>query len=342
MAALKAADVDRFLRRPDLAIRALLVYGPDQGLVSERAGQLAAAHGAKPDDPFSLQRLDGDVVASDPARLADELFAVSMFGNNRVVRLRVGTRAVAGPIAAVLAGPAPSAALIVEAGDLKADSPLRRAFESATAGLAIPCFVDGDANLARVIDEEFRGAGLAATEDARALLIANLGGDRLATRQELRKVALYCHGAGRVTEADVAAIVGDIADVAIDAVVDAMGLGDSEAVVNTYRRLEADGTAPSSLLSAALRHVLQLHRVRAELDQGRSVSESMRGLSPPVFFKRQGVFERQLVFWSVARCERALAMIADAILETRRARALDSIVAERALLAVAAIARRRA
>jgi len=61
-----------FLQRPDPAIRAILLYGPDEGLVRERAE--AAARSVCPDlkDPFRVADLAAAVLAADPARLADE------------------------------------------------------------------------------------------------------------------------------------------------------------------------------------------------------------------------------------------------------------------------------
>ena len=47
MAQVKAHEVERYLKKLSPAHRVFLVYGPDAGLVSERAAQLAKASGAK-------------------------------------------------------------------------------------------------------------------------------------------------------------------------------------------------------------------------------------------------------------------------------------------------------
>ena len=58
MTALKAGEVEAFLRRPDPRYPLVLIYGPDQGLVSERARLLARSAVENPDDPFQLIRMD--------------------------------------------------------------------------------------------------------------------------------------------------------------------------------------------------------------------------------------------------------------------------------------------
>ena len=82
MAQVKAHEVDRYLSKPDQKHRIFLIYGPDTGLVSERATLLAKASGADLADPFATIKMDADDAAADPARIADEAHTVSMFGGN--------------------------------------------------------------------------------------------------------------------------------------------------------------------------------------------------------------------------------------------------------------------
>lgn len=341
MGALKAGEVDGFLRAPDARIRFLLVYGPDGGLVAERAGVLAKAHLKGSDDPLAVTRLEGEGIASDPGQLLEEIHAIGLFAAERVVRLRDPPRQLQATIEQALAGPEPTATLIVEAGDLKGGAPLRKAFESAKSALAIPCYADEARDIDRLIGEEMGAAGMTIAPDAKRLLVELLGGDRLATRQELKKIALYCHGAKSVTAEDVAAISGDIATIGNDALVDAMGQGDMAGVTVAFRKLTGEGNRPDILAGAALRHVGQLSMARAEIDRGRTAADAVRGLIPPVFYKRTGVFERQLVLWTVEKAERAARALQQAVLDARRQSRIADTIVERALLSAASLAKRR-
>ena len=60
MTALKAAQVDAFVAKPNPAQPVVLVYGADAGLVRERAEALIRAAVDDLNDPFSLVRLEGD------------------------------------------------------------------------------------------------------------------------------------------------------------------------------------------------------------------------------------------------------------------------------------------
>ena len=72
MVALKGRDIDAFLARPDAGRPIILLYGPDAGLVRERADALIASAVDDPNDPFSLVKLDGDELSAEPSRLVDQ------------------------------------------------------------------------------------------------------------------------------------------------------------------------------------------------------------------------------------------------------------------------------
>src|SRR5258706_15372159 len=66
MVELKVSEIENFLARPTRPI--VLIYGPDAGLVRERAEALVRKSVDDPKDPFQLARLDGDDLSSEPTR----------------------------------------------------------------------------------------------------------------------------------------------------------------------------------------------------------------------------------------------------------------------------------
>lgn len=342
MTALKGAAIAAFMRQPDLKRRAFLVYGPDSGLVSEYVGRLVETCLGGRDDPFALVRLDADILGSEPSRVSDELATIGMFGGARVVWLRAANMRIDGK--ALVASLQPSIAarsggyLVVEAGELSEKSPLRRLFDTSTDALALACYADGPADILRLIDDEMREAGLSIGATARDGLAAQLGGDRIASRQEVRKLALYCHGQSAVSDDDVLAICGDVSSLAIDAVIDAMGLGDRRATAAAYQRLIAEDTDPNAIVALALRHMLQLYLGALDMDRGRSARDVRDAQRPPVFFKRANAFERQLQLWPSPRAGEAHRVLTQALLDVRRNFAMAATIGERALLRVASMA----
>jgi len=65
---------------------------------------------------------------------------------------------------------------VIEAGELRPESPLRKACERAKTAVAIGCYPDGERDLARLIDGRIGSVGSAHCNDARATLLSLLGG----------------------------------------------------------------------------------------------------------------------------------------------------------------------
>src|ERR1700719_1665087 len=139
MVALKAGEIDAFVARPDPARPVALVFGPDAGLVSERASALVRASIDELDDPFALVRLDGDALAADPARLVDEANTIPLFGGRRAVWVKAGSRDISAAVEALLATPIRDCRIVIEAGDLRRGAPLRALCEGARQAAAIAC-----------------------------------------------------------------------------------------------------------------------------------------------------------------------------------------------------------
>ena len=134
MVALKTSEIERFLARPDRPI--VLVFGPDAGLVRERAEALVRGSVDDPKDPFQLARLDGDELASEPTRLVEEANTIPLFGGRRAVWVKGGARNFAPALEALVAAPPPDCRIIIEAGELKRNAPLRVICERAKQAAA--------------------------------------------------------------------------------------------------------------------------------------------------------------------------------------------------------------
>jgi len=332
--ALRAGDIDAFLARPDPRRPVVLIYGPDAGLVSERVAALLAAAADKSGDPFAVVPLDGDAIASDPGLLQDEVRTFGLFGGKRIVRIRAGGRNFAPALEALLADP-PPALVVIEAGELRPTSPLRALCEKSPAAAVIPCYADSERDLARLVERALKESGLKIEPEAREELMGLLGADRLASRAELDKLALYAEGEERVGVDDVRAIIADASALALDDVADAAAAGEREAALTALRKARAAGVSATAVLGAAIRHLLQLHRLRLAVDRGGRPGEIIDNARPKIFFRRKPACERALSRLDVAGCVAAILSLSLANLEARRNFALADAIAERALLKLA-------
>ena len=331
MVAYRTSAVAAFVRSPDPSARAMLVYGPDAGLVTERAAALAEEFARAAKGDVEIVRLD-DRDLEDPARIEVELRTRPMFSAGKVVRVTAGLRLDVPSLKALLAAPFDHP-LIVEAGNLRPDSALRKLFESNKAAAALPCYSD-ERTLAALIDQELSDAGLRIGTETKAYLLSRLGADQALSRAEVVKLALYATGADTVTQEDVEAVVGDAAEIAIETFVYAGSGGDPGAALAEIKRISTAGIDVSSALSALGRHFTQLHRVAATLAEGGSTDQALRTLRPRPHFKREPEFLAHAKKWGARRLAEALPQIQEAIRRTRLQPEFEAAFAERLLLAL--------
>lgn len=350
MTALKARDVERFLTAPDPAVICALIYGPEQGLVRERAERLARAVVNDLSDPWRVTDLS-DQEAADPARLADEAAAQSFLGGRRVVRMRASGQAAGASVAALLkaagAGSLNSAALvIVEAGDLKKTSALRKACEASADAVAIPCYAEGPRETVAAIRRQCADENLTLTDEAAELLAGTLGEDRGLLRQEVEKLILYKGpaelrtGPTEISVDDVRACLADAPAEDSFAVSSLALSGDPQALSAALAEAEAAGVSVIALLRLAQGRVFRLLPAARAVAAGQPAGAAVKAMRPPVFFREQDVMTRQLKSWPLPRLERAARTLYDAEKACKVTGAPAQAIAERALLRLAVEARR--
>ncbi|MFZ2103727.1 MAG: DNA polymerase III subunit delta [Oricola sp.] len=344
MTELKAGDVDRFLKNPDRTRIVYLVYGPDRGLVSERAETLAKSSGVDLSDSFSTIKLDANELAGDPVRLIDEAYTVAMFGGDRLIWIRNASaqKDVLANIEAILKDPPDAVKLIVEAGDLKKGTGLRAIVEKSPNGVTLPCYADSTQTLNTLIDATFGETGQRLSLDVRRYIQDHIGGDRLASRGELEKLALYAHGEQEITLEMAKESIGDASATSFDDVVDSVITGNLPAFDAAMQAFISTGSNPQPLLAAAIRQFQQLDLLRAEMDHsGRPAATVVAGAKPPVFFSRRKTVEAALSRWTAAGIRHALRRLQDCVLESRVNSALTVAVSRTALLAITIQSARR-
>jgi DNA polymerase III subunit delta len=303
---LPSARIARFLEHPGPEIRAILLYGPEAGMVRERADRLARSVCPALGDPFRVADLSAPVLADDPARLADEAAQLSLTGGRRVVRVRGAGDAQAKLFASFLMAPPGDALIVVEAAELVRSSSLRRAFEASPIAAAIACYPDTARERGAVIRESLGAHRITASNEAVHYLIEHLGSDRLLTRSELEKLALYA-GEGCRIELDHARLsVGDSAALDLDDAVMAAAEGDAARLERVLDRLFQEGSSPVTVVRAALRHMQRLHALAVTVAAGTPIAEAVRRARPPIFYQQEERFRRQLAQWHETALQAAL------------------------------------
>jgi DNA polymerase-3 subunit delta len=334
---LPAARVEAFVGRPEPGCGVILLYGPDAGLVGERARRVGLEVVEDLADPFRVTELEGERLRQEPQLLVEEAQALCLMGGRRLVRVRPAGDGVTVAVKLLLEVGEPAAMVVIEAGELGGSSSLRRAIEAAPKAMALPCFRDEGRDLGATVRAALAEEGLTADRDAMDYLVAHLGSDRGVTRQELAKLALYIgERADRAVHLDdAAAVVDDNAALAIDDAVSAALLGEGDVEARLIQ-LFAEGQRPEAVLRVASLSVLRLLRLATAVEAGASASATLDAIRPPLHFRARATLERALGRWRVPGLVDALARLREAEAGCRRRQAPTALICRHVLCGLGA------
>jgi len=342
---LNGKKLDDFLRAPRPSKNFVLVYGPDKGLVHERAKDLAGKWVSSLKDPFSVSEFTADQLKADPARLSDAATSMSLTGEDQVIWIRDCGDKITDIIKAVIDDPVKAWPIIIEGGELAPRSSLRKLFETHDECAALACYADEGRGLERVITETLRSQGVTADREAIACLMEMLGGDRLVIRGELEKLALYVKGkegdSSLITGEDVLSCIGNSSMTSLDELVYAVGNGNQPAIDAALIKAFSDGLNAVAIIRAVQRHFHRLHIVKGHMEMGHSLDSAVSGLRPPIFFKWKSAFQRQAQTWSLSHINRALSLATECEAHCKTTGMPAEVLCNRALMRIAQGARGR-
>ncbi|WP_420862053.1 DNA polymerase III subunit delta [Algirhabdus cladophorae] len=338
---MNARDATGYFKRPDPAKTGVLIYGADAMRVAiKRQDLIAALIGPQGPEEMRLTRIAGSDLRKDPAALIDAIKAVGFFPGPRVAFVdQANDQAAPAILAALEDWQDGDAQIVVTAGQLRATSKIRKAFEAHSNTYAVGIY---DEPMGRAeIEDALKNAGLQSIDrDANAALDAlSRALDPGDFRQVIEKLGLYCYGStAPVTVADVEAVAPVSTEAALDDILNIVAEARTSEIGPILRRLQAQGVLPVGLCIGAMRHFRTLHAVCS--DPG-GPGQGIGKLRPPVFGPRRDRVLRQAQTWGLMRLEQAITVLTDTDLQLRSAaKAPQMAVMERALIRLSMLARR--
>ena len=337
---LSGSQFTSFLKARDKRVRIFLFYGPDEGLVRERSRALCLSVIDSLDDPFRYSELDAGELSSDPAKLIDEVTAISMMGGERVVRLRGANNNSKSYIEPLLDLTLEDGILVIEAGDLRKDSALVKMIKGAAQGAVTPCFHDNAQDMGGLIQEVLGAARVHPSREVIDFLRQNLGSDRAVSRQELDKLVLYMRGRNEpLTLEDVRANIGDSSAQSVFNIIDSTLLGDLDALERQLNKAFSAGESPIGFLRMIQGQLKSLHKAAALRDAGLRADEAIRKAGIPFFNQKKAA--AQIGGKTAAHMATCLDITLNAEIDCKTTGYPDEALCRRALMRIAMASRKR-
>jgi DNA polymerase-3 subunit delta len=303
------------LDRPDPSVRFYLFHGADEAGSRALASRLLAGLAA------DKHRLAAAALKNDPAQLADEAGAISMFGGKRLLWIDPAGDEITAAVQALLDLPVIEHPAVAIAGTLRKTSALLKLVEGHPAGLAQISYLPEGRQVDRIVQELGRNEGLRIAPELATRIAAAAGNDQAVIAQEVRKFALYA-GASADSPRDLTSEMLDLLGAnASDGDAGRLGdlalRGDVLGLSRELERLETSGIDTISALRAIQRRLMMLVPLRARVDAG----QSAEAVGASVFWKDRTLVSQALARWSSQR----LAQLVDRIARLERQLLLGSV-----------------
>jgi DNA polymerase-3 subunit delta len=294
-------SIARALDHPDSEVRLYLLYGPDEGQSRALGERLLKGLGS------SRFVVAAGALKSDPALLADEAGAMSLFGEPRAIWVEPAGDEVAEAVEALLEAPAPESPAILIAGALRKSSALLKLAESHRAALTFASYVPEGQDAERMVADVGRAHGLRIAPGVAARVADACGNDQAIVGQELAKLALYV-GASPEAPKDldheaVDAVGADLPEGDFLHLADLALAGELAEVGEALARLSPAGTEAIPVIRSLQRRLLMLAPMRARVEAGERSSAVMTSLGKSLFWKDKPLLEKLLATWDARGLE---------------------------------------
>jgi DNA polymerase III subunit delta len=292
------ASINHDVDQPQRQTTFYLFYGPDQAQSRSLGARLVEALKA------SRFLIPAGSIKSDPALLADEAGAMSLFGGTRVIWIEPAGEEVVDGVQALLALSAAESTVVAIAGALRKTSALLKLAEASPSALAFASYHPEGQEAGRMVSDLGRRFGLKMAAPVASRIAASCGNDQAIVVQELQKLALYVdaspHSPRELDHDAVDAVGADGADGNFLRLADLALGGEVAELADELARLPAAGSEAIPVVRSLQRRLLMLAPLRARVERGENVDAVMTSMGKALLWKEKPLVGRMLSRWRAA------------------------------------------
>lgn len=313
----KPLQIEKYLKKPDDVVRCWIIYGSNDGLISEYVKKLTAAICPDIYDPFQVAYLDGDAVNADAGLLAGEYNSRSLMGGRRVVVVKDADNNLTKILKTFFDDAKSDTLVIVYSSGLNKKSSLVKLGEDHENFGVIACYEDRDEDIFATAKNMLVENGMTIGNEALQLMCARLSNDRKSNLGEIDKLITYMGSKKNITVDDIRNIISDTSSSNTDDVCFSAASGQKDKTLQAYQKLLNEGTDAAMILRSMVYHFNRLLNCMAIMEQGDSLDRAVMKLTPRIIFFREASFKKQLSIWNKDRVFSVLELLYKCERDTR-------------------------
>ena len=298
----KQVQIDNYLKKTDVSVKAILLYGQNEGLIAEYMKKLVLTVAQDLYDPFAVVHLNWDDVKNDIGILASEYNSQSLMGTRRVVVLKDADNGLTKALIDILENSKSDTLLVVcGSASLNGKASLVNFFNNEKYTASFACYEDRDENIASSARTLLIERQITFNNDAFVLLCSRLSNDRKSNVNEIEKLITYVGTKKHFDVDDVRAVVFDQAISGIDDLCFYTMSGIKVKALNSLKYLLNEGVDEVQIVRAFIRHINKLLEGKALMESGVAAIDAIKKVLPKNMFYRYDMGANQLFRWSKDR-----------------------------------------
>lgn len=297
----KQTQIDKYLKKPDLAIKAFVVYGTNDGLLNETVKKLILTVSKDLYDPFCVVYFNGADVNADISSLFAEYSSQSLMGGRRVIVVKDADNNLTKHIKSMLDASKTDTLIILSSTSLNKKSSLVSLAEDRDDMGLIVCYEDRDEDIFSTARSMFIENGFTISNEALQLLCSRLSNDRKTNLGEIEKLITFMGDKKNISPEDIFNCISDQSSSSGDDVCYFAASGYTEKALKAFRKLINEGNEPIAIVRSLSYHFYKLLTIKAWMEKGETLDKAMFKLVPRVIFFRESSFKKQVSIWPKER-----------------------------------------
>tara|TARA_E500000178_G_scaffold253533_1_gene250059 strand:- start:683 stop:1675 length:993 start_codon:yes stop_codon:yes gene_type:complete len=268
----------------------LLIFGNDRGLVKEKADLFLNSQKKSYNDKIEVFRLSPEDFSKKENLLYELAYQRPIFFKKTILHIDLDIMKNIAEITSFLekVNHKSSNFLVLEAGNLKSDSKILKLFKKTKYFGLIACYLDNYKALYSSIKSYSKELGLNISSENIQLLCSKLGNNRLITKKEIEKLALFADNSP-IGYSDILNGIGDNTTSKLDSLSDCLYIQNTYHINATLDKLIDDGINNIYIIRAIIKHLQLLFKLLL------SEKKDMKSVMPPIHFSRHENIQKQLL-----------------------------------------------
>ena len=335
--------IDDFCKALKPVSPAILLYGQDYGLISERSSLIINSFFNNVDakhNSLNIIDLSNNALLLNPELLELEVSSISLLSSKKIIRIKEASDALYNIIKDYFHYSHPDCLIILLSDSLSPRSKIRKLFETHDKAIILPCYSDDIKNIFNLINTSFKKEGIIIDEQDIQLLANYLGIDRLITKAEIEKAILYAGQGKKLTANDIASFISDQAALGIDELYDFSLSGELEGAYRVLSRLQKEGVPAIQIIRSFIRQMQNLYSILILLSRSSNINNILDNFKPPIYFKRKDNIKDHTQKWSLVKLHKALLLMESAEVSCKMPKSNPNIITKQAILSVGLISKK--